>query len=34
MTDFNVIVNTENPNSIAPSFWNSFLQKASNVQFE
>lgn len=33
MTDFNVIVNMENPNSIAPSFWNSFLQKASNVQF-
>lgn len=33
VTDFNVIVNMENPNSIAPSFWNSFLQKSPDVQF-
>lgn len=33
MTDFNVIVNMENLNSIVPSFWNSFFQKVPNVQF-
>lgn len=33
MTDFNVIVNMENPNSIASSFWNSFFQKVPSVQF-
>lgn len=33
VTDFNVIVNMENPNSIAPLFWNSFFQKSPDIQF-